>query len=105
VIAGRAAIRALGRYLERQQQAESMPEQQRRKALAYDAALAHLAKGVCPGCERSVKLDDGATDFCPHCGIGLYQACGSCGARKSTFTRFCFRCGSAVEGSAHPALE
>ncbi|MDN5842086.1 MAG: zinc ribbon domain-containing protein [Alcaligenaceae bacterium] len=96
-IAGRAAIRALNRYLERQRQAESLPEQQRRKALSYDAALAHLAKGVCPGCERSVKLDDGTTDFCPHCGIGLYQPCTACGARKSTFSRFCFRCGTAMQ--------
>uniref|UniRef100_UPI0033414F71 zinc ribbon domain-containing protein n=1 Tax=Castellaniella defragrans TaxID=75697 RepID=UPI0033414F71 len=94
VLVGRAAIHGLQRYLERQKQAESLPETERRKELGYDAALARLVKGVCPGCERAVSLSDGETDFCPHCGIGLYVSCGGCGARKSAFTRFCFRCGA-----------
>jgi len=94
ILVGRAAIRGLERYLARQKQAEALPENERRKELGYDAALARLAKSVCPGCERAVALDDGVTDFCPHCGIGLYIPCGACGARKSAFTRFCFRCGA-----------
>ena len=36
--------------------------------LTLTVALARLAKGVCPGCERTVDLKDGRTDFCPHCG-------------------------------------
>lgn len=96
VLAGRAAVRALGRYLERQRLAESLPEQERRKVLGYDAALAHLAKGICPGCERTVNLVDGVTDYCPHCGIGLFGPCEQCGARKSAFTKFCFSCGTAT---------
>ncbi len=91
---GRYAIVALQRYLERQRQAEAMPDQQRRKGLAYDVAMARLAKGVCPGCERAVDLKDGTTDFCPHCGIGLYTPCGHCGKRGSAFARFCFSCGA-----------
>ena len=102
-LVGRYAIVALNRYLERQKQAEALPERERRKELGYDVALARLAKGVCPGCERPVDLKDGATDFCPHCGIGLHVACGSCGARKSAFTRFCFRCGAAQEDAAKDA--
>ncbi|MHA7599080.1 serine endopeptidase [Alicycliphilus sp. T452] len=97
-LVGRYAIVALNRYLERQKQAEAMPERERRKDLGYDVALARLAKGVCPGCERPVDLKDGTTDFCPHCGIGLHVPCGCCGARKSAFTRFCFRCGAAQDG-------
>ncbi len=93
ILVGRAAIRGLERYLERQRQAETLPEDERRRALGYDAALARLAKGVCPGCERKVDLADGLTDFCPHCSIGLYAPCGNCGARRSTFTRFCPQCG------------
>ncbi|MBS0293667.1 MAG: zinc ribbon domain-containing protein [Proteobacteria bacterium] len=99
-LVGRYAIVALNRYLERQKQAEALPERERRKELGYDVALARLAKSVCPGCERPVDLKDGMTDFCPHCGIGLHVPCGHCGARKSAFTRFCFRCGAAPEDAA-----
>jgi predicted RNA-binding Zn-ribbon protein involved in translation (DUF1610 family) len=77
-LVGRYAILALNRYLERQKQAESCPTQQRRKELSYDVALARLAKGVCPGCERPVDLKDDKNDFCPHCGIGLFDHCGHC---------------------------
>jgi len=95
VVIGRYAIAALNRYLERQKQAETLPEQQRRQELSYDVALARQAKGVCPGCERAVDLKDGQTDFCPHCGIGLFDRCGHCHTRKSAFARFCHACGEA----------
>lgn len=94
VLVGRWAIAALNRYLERQRLAESLPDAQRREELSYDVALARLAKGVCPGCERSVDLKDPAIDFCPHCGIGLFDRCGSCTTRKSAFARFCHACGA-----------
>jgi len=93
-LVGRYAIVALNRYLERQRQAESLPDQQRRQELGYDVALARLAKGVCPGCERSVDLKNEAIDFCPHCGIGLFDRCGACSTRKSAFARFCHACGT-----------
>ncbi len=94
VLVGRWAIVALNRYLERQRQAESLPDAQRRLELGYDAALARLAKGVCPGCERPVDLKNEAIDFCPHCGIGLFERCGACRTRKSAFARFCHACGT-----------
>jgi predicted RNA-binding Zn-ribbon protein involved in translation (DUF1610 family) len=105
-LVGRYAILALNRYLERQKQAEALPEQERRKELGYDVALARLAKGVCPGCERLVDLKDGVTDFCPHCGIGLFDRCGACGTRKSAFARFCHACGAgaAPSGMASPGV-
>lgn len=93
-LVGRYAILALGRYLERQKLAESLPDQERRKELSYDVALTRLAKGVCPGCERSVDLKNESIDFCPHCGIGLFDHCGQCSARKSAFARFCHACGT-----------
>lgn len=96
VLVGRYAILALNRYLERQKQAEALPDAQRREELSYDVALTRLAKGVCPGCERAVDLKDNQIDFCPHCGIGLFDHCGQCQTRKSAFARFCHSCGSAA---------
>ena len=101
VLVGRWAIVALQRYLERQRQAETLPAKERRTQLSYDKAWAHLSKGVCPGCERAVDLKDGKTDFCPHCGIGLFEPCTACQARKSTFAKFCYSCG---EHSTMPVL-
>lgn len=96
VLIGRWAIGALNRYLERQKQAEARPEQARRQELGYDLALARLAKGVCPGCERAVDLKNEKIDFCPHCGIGLFDRCQPCGTRKSAFARYCHACGAAA---------
>lgn len=105
VVVGRYAIVGLQAYLARQKEAETRPAEQRREALAYDTALARLAKGVCPGCERPVDLKaaaagqatGGALNFCPHCGIGLFDHCGACHARKSAFSRFCPDCGSTAQ--------
>lgn len=99
VVAGRYAIGALHRYLARQREAEALPDAQRRQTLRYDMVLTRLGKGVCPGCERQVDLKDAATDFCPHCGIGLFNRCGGCATRKNAFGRFCFACGTAAHTS------
>ncbi len=96
VLVGRYAIVSLQRYLARQRQAEALPDVQRRQTLRYDAALARLGKGVCPGCERPVDLKDAELDYCPHCGIGLFDSCGCCATRKNAFARFCFACGTAA---------
>ena len=94
VLVGRQAIVALNRYLERQKAAEALPDAQRREELSYDTALARLAKGVCPGCERGVDLKNEKIDYCPHCGIGLFDRCGQCATRKSAFAKFCHSCGT-----------
>jgi hypothetical protein len=97
VLVGRYAIVALNRYLEKQRQAEALPDAQRREELSYDVALARLSKGVCPGCERTVDLKDKTIDFCPHCGIGLHDHCGKCQTRKSAFAKFCHACGAGAK--------
>ena len=99
VVAGRYAIASLQRYLARQKEAEALPDVQRRRTLRYDMALTRFGKGVCPGCERQVDLQDAAIDFCPHCGIGLFDRCGGCATRKNAFGRFCFACGIAANTS------
>ena len=100
VLIGRYAILALNRHLAEQRLAEAQPNQARRDTLGYDAALARLDKGVCPGCERPVDLKNPAIDFCPHCGIGLFEHCHACTARKNAFSPFCPGCGTA----ARPAV-
>ena len=94
VLIGRQAIIALNRYLEKQKLAEQLPDAQRREELSYDTALTRLSKGVCPGCERPVDLKNTEIDFCPHCGIGLFDQCLSCSTRKSAFAKFCHSCGT-----------
>jgi predicted RNA-binding Zn-ribbon protein involved in translation (DUF1610 family) len=102
VIVGRQAIVALNHYLERQKLAEQLPDAQRREELSYDTALARLAKGVCPGCERPLDLRNEKIDFCPHCGIGLFDRCPQCATRKSAFTKFCHSCGTPAGAAAGP---
>ncbi len=103
VLVGRYAIDALNRYLEAQRQAEAQPDQVRRQVLSYDSALARLDKGACPGCERPVDLKNPEIDFCPHCGIGLFDHCHSCDARKSSFAPFCHACGTVAAKPADTA--
>ena len=100
VLVGRATIVSLNRYLAQQKAAEQLPDQIRRDELDYDTALARLAKAVCPGCERPIDLRTATNDFCPHCGIGVFDHCGRCTARKSAFARFCHACGAQAEAAA-----
>ncbi len=93
VVVGRYAVVALNRYLAQQQLAEAQPDQVRREEMSYDTALARLAKGVCPGCERPMDGKTPGMDFCPHCGICLFERCLSCAAHKSAFAKFCHACG------------
>lgn len=96
VVVGRYAILSLQRYLARQKESEALPDAERRQTMRYDLALARLGKSVCPGCERAVDVKDTSIDYCPHCGIGLFDRCGCCSTRKNAFARFCFSCGTAA---------
>jgi hypothetical protein len=96
VLVGRQAIVSLQHYLARQKQQEELPDAQRRATLSYDLVLTRLDKGVCPGCERALDLKNPLLDFCPHCGIHLFEKCGCCGARKGSFSHFCQACGTAA---------
>lgn len=94
LVLGRAAINALQAYQERQRAAEARPNEERRTEIATEQALQKLAKKACPGCERPVDLANPEANFCPHCGIGLFERCLTCEHRKSTFERFCSACGA-----------
>jgi predicted RNA-binding Zn-ribbon protein involved in translation (DUF1610 family) len=99
VVVGRYAIRWLHAWLARQKAAEAMPDAQRRTTMRYDVAMARIAKGVCPSCERATNYKDEQLAHCPHCGIGLFDRCPACGTRKNAFTRYCFSCGTAANVS------
>ena len=99
ILVGRYAITALNRYLAQQKLIEAQPDQVRRDELSYDTALTRLGKGVCPGCERPIDLKNPAIDFCPHCGIGLFDPCTACTTRKSAFAPFCHACGTATKAA------
>lgn len=104
VVGGRFAIQALQQYLERQKLAEAQPVQLRQRGMDYDGAQASMAKNICPGCERFVDMKDNKTDFCPHCGLCLFDHCGPCQTRKNAFARYCFSCGTAAKpGNPKPA--
>jgi predicted RNA-binding Zn-ribbon protein involved in translation (DUF1610 family) len=94
VVVGRYAIRWLHAWLERQKAAEAMPDAQRRTTMRYDVAMARIAKGVCPSCERATNYGDEHLAHCPHCGIGLFDRCPACATRKNAFMRYCFSCGN-----------
>ena len=90
---GHYAIRALQNYLEKQKQAESMPNSALKEKLNYDLAQQRLSRSICPGCERPVDLKDESKNFCIHCGTGLFNKCTKCHSRKNAFAKYCHSCG------------
>lgn len=94
-VIGHYAIKALQNYLERIKLQETLPQEERKKETAnYDTILMRLSKRACPNCERGVDLTDPERNFCPHCGLGIFNRCKQCNTRKSTFDHFCFQCGT-----------
>lgn len=96
VVIGVGIVRALRNYINKQKESEMQPEAERRQEISYDKALAQLGQSVCPGCERHVDLTNENVDFCPHCGLCLFDRCEKCNARKSSFSLFCYACGTPV---------
>lgn len=105
-IAGVYAIRAMQRYLARRAEEERQSESERRRALPYEEAIKRISAGVCPGCERPIASTGGGApaNFCVHCGMTLFDECGSCHTRKNAFFLYCLACGVPATGvSAAPA--
>jgi hypothetical protein len=103
VLVGRWAIQAANRYLAQQKLAEEQPDTVRRKELTYDTALLRMSKSACPGCERPIDYKNTEIDFCPHCGISLFDLCFTCTSRKNAFAPFCHACGTPAVKAETPA--
>jgi predicted RNA-binding Zn-ribbon protein involved in translation (DUF1610 family) len=83
----------LRRYLEAQKEKENRPEPERRKDLGFETAQLRLAKRICPACERPLNTEDTTNNFCMNCGLLVFDKCGRCGTRQTTFSHFCRACG------------
>ena len=105
-VAGVYVIRGMRRYVARRAEVERQTEAERRRALGYEEATKRMSAGVCPGCERAIANVPGGqpANFCVHCGMTLFDACGVCGTRKNAFHHYCPACGAAAAGPQAPPV-
>lgn len=100
IVAGHYVIRAMQRFVAQRATAAQQSENERRRALGYEEAIKRMNANLCPGCERVIPGGpQGNTNFCVHCGMTLFDNCGSCQTRKNAFYQYCPSCGA--QGGAH----
>jgi len=101
LVAGQYGIRWMQGYLQRRQEEELRSETDRRAHLDNEQALLKMKSDLCPGCERPIlTTGDIKPNFCCHCGLKLFDTCGTCQVRKNAYFKHCMVCGAL----AHPPL-
>ena len=104
LVAGHYVIRAMQGYLAKRQIVEQQSETERRQSLGYEEALRKMGANMCPGCERAIIGGaNTTTNFCVHCGMKLFDKCGSCETRKNAFYQYCPTCGTNSVPPVSPA--
>ncbi|MBS1174323.1 MAG: hypothetical protein H6R05_454 [Burkholderiaceae bacterium] len=108
LVGGHYAITRMQTYLrEKQTQEQKMSQSsqaERRKSFDNELALGHIAKNVCPSCERALSTSSGVpADYCVHCGLCVFKKCTQCGSRCSTFFKYCSTCGNTLADGVNQA--